>query len=137
VKVVVTGATGNVGTALLRALADESAVESIVGLARRMPRTEFPKSTFAVADVSRDDRRRVLTRSDGPDGRRELADARRRHELLLPRQGRGRVDPGPHRARPPRAAHRWEPRRNAGDVLLELVGSIHDHAGAPTPPLAA
>lgn len=54
-KVAVTGATGNVGTALLRALADEPAVESIVGIARRVPHAQFPKTTFVVADVSHDD----------------------------------------------------------------------------------
>jgi nucleoside-diphosphate-sugar epimerase len=51
-KVVVTGATGNVGTALLRALATEDRVTEIVGLARRLPRTEFPKTTFVSADVA-------------------------------------------------------------------------------------
>lgn len=54
-KVAVTGATGNVGTALLRALADEPAVESIVAIARRVPQVQFPKTTFVRADISRDD----------------------------------------------------------------------------------
>jgi UDP-glucose 4-epimerase len=54
-KVAITGATGNVGTALVRALADEPAVESIVGIARRMPHARFPKTIFVPADVSRDD----------------------------------------------------------------------------------
>ncbi|HZU20555.1 MAG TPA: NAD-dependent epimerase/dehydratase family protein [Gaiellaceae bacterium] len=54
-KVVVTGATGNVGTALLRALADEEAVTSIVGIARRVPDTAFPKTQWARADVAEDD----------------------------------------------------------------------------------
>jgi nucleoside-diphosphate-sugar epimerase len=53
-RVVVTGATGNAGTALLRALAAEPAVEDIVGVARRRPRTAAPKVTFQAADVSRD-----------------------------------------------------------------------------------
>jgi uncharacterized protein YbjT (DUF2867 family) len=34
-RVLITGATGNVGTSVLEALADEPAVEEIVGLARR------------------------------------------------------------------------------------------------------
>jgi len=54
-RVVVTGATGNVGTALLRALAGEERVEAIVGVARRMPSGSAPKTTWAPADVSRDD----------------------------------------------------------------------------------
>jgi UDP-glucose 4-epimerase len=29
----------------------------------------------------------------------------------------------------------WEPRRSSGEALLELMGGIHDRAGAPTPPL--
>jgi UDP-glucose 4-epimerase len=39
VRVVVVGATGNVGTALLRALLREPAVTSVVGIARRLPDT--------------------------------------------------------------------------------------------------
>ena len=54
-RVAITGATGNVGTALLRALADEPAVEGIVGIARRRPSAQFPKTTFVQADIARDD----------------------------------------------------------------------------------
>ena len=36
-RVAVIGATGNAGTAVLRALADSPEVESIVGVARRVP----------------------------------------------------------------------------------------------------
>ena len=50
-RVVVTGATGNVGTSLLQALADEPAVESVVGIARRRPKLELPKVEWAQADV--------------------------------------------------------------------------------------
>lgn len=54
-RVVVTGATGNVGTALLRALADEGRVDAVVGWARRRPAIEPPKTTFDVVDVARDE----------------------------------------------------------------------------------
>lgn len=54
-RVVVVGATGNVGTSLLRSLADEPAVESVLGLARRRPRIELPKVEWATADVGADD----------------------------------------------------------------------------------
>jgi UDP-glucose 4-epimerase len=55
-RVVVTGATGNVGTAVLRALADEDAVTEIVGIARREPSVAPPpKTTWFRADVSRGD----------------------------------------------------------------------------------
>jgi UDP-glucose 4-epimerase len=54
-RVVVLGATGNAGTALLRALAGEDAVDQIVGVARRRPTAPAPKTTWETADISRDD----------------------------------------------------------------------------------
>jgi nucleoside-diphosphate-sugar epimerase len=54
-RVVVVGATGNVGTALLRALADEERVTEVVGVARRLPKSAAPKTTWAQADISRDE----------------------------------------------------------------------------------
>jgi UDP-glucose 4-epimerase len=56
-KVVVVGATGNVGTSVLRALVHEPHVEEIVGLARRRPQMVWPKTSWVEADVSRDDLR--------------------------------------------------------------------------------
>src|SRR4051794_7536705 len=55
VRVAVVGATGNVGTSLLRSLEHEPAVESIVGLARRRPDLVLPKVEWAEADVAHDD----------------------------------------------------------------------------------
>jgi UDP-glucose 4-epimerase len=54
-KVVVVGATGNVGTSLLDALARDGDVDSIVGIARRLPSIEFAKTAFVAADVARDE----------------------------------------------------------------------------------
>jgi len=54
-RVVVTGASGNVGTSLLRALADDGDVEEIVGLARRRPVHDFPKTEWRSANVEHDD----------------------------------------------------------------------------------
>ena len=54
-RVVVTGATGNVGTGVVRALAEEPEVEAVVGLARRRPALEVPKVSWRTADVLRDD----------------------------------------------------------------------------------
>jgi UDP-glucose 4-epimerase len=54
-RVVVVGATGNVGTSLLEALARDDAVDSILGLARRRATAAYAKTEFAAADVSRDD----------------------------------------------------------------------------------
>jgi UDP-glucose 4-epimerase len=63
-RVVVIGATGNVGTALLRALADEDRVTEIVGVARRLPKSAAPKTVWAQADVSRDDLEPLLRGAD-------------------------------------------------------------------------
>src|SRR5688572_14620260 len=52
-RVVVVGATGNVGTSLLRSLADDPEVESVLGLARRSPGMGFPKTQWGKVDVSR------------------------------------------------------------------------------------
>jgi UDP-glucose 4-epimerase len=54
-RIVVVGATGNVGTSVLRSLADEPAVDSILGVARRLPRLDYPKTDWAQADISRDE----------------------------------------------------------------------------------
>src|SRR3954454_7870091 len=54
-RVVVVGATGNVGTSVLAAFADEPAVDTVLGLARRLPEREFAKTDFARADITSDD----------------------------------------------------------------------------------
>jgi nucleoside-diphosphate-sugar epimerase len=51
-RVVVTGASGNVGTSVLAALRRDPAVEEIVGLARRVPNLALPKVTWRQADVT-------------------------------------------------------------------------------------
>src|SRR5918999_5131824 len=51
-RVVVVGATGNVGTSVLRSLADEPAVDSVLGVARRLPDLRYPKTDWAQANVS-------------------------------------------------------------------------------------
>ncbi|MBV8954949.1 MAG: NAD-dependent epimerase/dehydratase family protein [Solirubrobacterales bacterium] len=50
-RVVITGATGNVGTSLLEALAGESDVHEVVGIVRRQPQRTYPRTTFITADV--------------------------------------------------------------------------------------
>jgi len=54
-RVVITGATGNVGTSLVRALSEESVVESVLGVSRRLPRWQVPKTEWAAADVASSD----------------------------------------------------------------------------------
>ncbi|HEX6389530.1 MAG TPA: NAD-dependent epimerase/dehydratase family protein [Solirubrobacteraceae bacterium] len=53
--VAVTGATGNVGTSVMRALGEDDAIASVVAIARRPPSSSWPKATFVAADVARDD----------------------------------------------------------------------------------
>jgi len=55
VRVVVTGATGNAGTSVVRALGLEPSVSEIVGIARRGPKARMPKTSWVQADVSRSD----------------------------------------------------------------------------------
>lgn len=54
-RVAIVGATGNVGTSVLRSLAAEDGVSSVLGLARRLPGLRMPKVEWAEADVTKDD----------------------------------------------------------------------------------
>jgi len=53
-QVVVTGATGNVGTSVIQSLAEDERVGEIVGIARRRPSWRAPKTRWVQADVARD-----------------------------------------------------------------------------------
>lgn len=50
-RVVVTGATGNLGTSVVEALAADPSIDEVVGLARRRPDWSMPKVTFTEADI--------------------------------------------------------------------------------------
>src|SRR4051794_3328590 len=63
-RVVVVGASGNVGTSLLHALAHEPAVDSILGIARRLPVRRFAKTEWAQADIAGADLRPHFERAD-------------------------------------------------------------------------
>ena len=54
-RVVVVGATGNVGTSVLHALSSDDAVDEIVAVARRVPVLRIPKTTWTAADVESSD----------------------------------------------------------------------------------
>lgn len=54
-RVVVVGASGNVGTSVLRSLVDEPRVTEIVGVARRQPAMTWAKTRWVQADVVKDD----------------------------------------------------------------------------------
>jgi UDP-glucose 4-epimerase len=51
-RIVVTGATGNVGTSVVEALAADARVTEIVGIARRLPRLDLPRTTWVEANVA-------------------------------------------------------------------------------------
>src|SRR5215208_8227527 len=63
-RVVVVGASGNVGTSLLRSLASEPAVGSVLGIARRIPTGSFPKTEWRQADISRSPLRPLFQDAD-------------------------------------------------------------------------
>jgi ferritin-like metal-binding protein YciE/nucleoside-diphosphate-sugar epimerase len=64
VKVVVTGATGNVGTSVIEALGDSPEVEQIVGVARRLPSTKPAKTTWVDADIVSSDLESIFAGAD-------------------------------------------------------------------------
>ncbi|MFQ6146690.1 SDR family oxidoreductase [Streptomyces seoulensis] len=51
-RIVVTGATGNVGTSVVRLLSEDPEVASVRGLARRIPDWSPPKTEWAAVDVA-------------------------------------------------------------------------------------
>jgi UDP-glucose 4-epimerase len=63
-RVVIVGATGNIGTSLIRALEGEDRVGEIVGVARRAPSSTFPKTTWVAADITRSDLEEVFRGAD-------------------------------------------------------------------------
>jgi UDP-glucose 4-epimerase len=63
-KVAIVGATGNVGSALIRALERDERVREIVGIARRTPPHVPPKVVWKAADVAKDDLEPVLAGAD-------------------------------------------------------------------------
>src|SRR2546421_3848018 len=63
-KVVVTGATGNVGTAVLRAMESDERITEVLGIARRRPALRLPKVTWLEADIAHADLRPHLAGAD-------------------------------------------------------------------------
>jgi UDP-glucose 4-epimerase len=64
-KVAIVGATGNVGSALLRALGRDERVREIVGIARRRPSMSVDKVTWATVDIGRPDATDALVEAYG------------------------------------------------------------------------
>ncbi len=63
-RVVVTGATGNVGTSVLSALAGDPAITEVVGLARRLASVRLPKVSWVQGDVVRSDLAPIFAGAD-------------------------------------------------------------------------
>jgi UDP-glucose 4-epimerase len=63
-RVVVIGASGNVGTSVLRSLAAEPSVDSVLGVARRIPKGSFPKTEWRQADIARSPLRPLFQGAD-------------------------------------------------------------------------
>jgi len=63
-RIVITGATGNVGTSVVRALAGDERVREIIGVARRLPEWSPPRTRWRSADIARDDLRPLLADAD-------------------------------------------------------------------------
>src|SRR5947209_5537478 len=63
-RVVVVGATGNVGTSLLAALEPETSVDEIIAVARRPPHRSFARTTFVAADIAHSDLRPIFAGAD-------------------------------------------------------------------------
>jgi nucleoside-diphosphate-sugar epimerase len=53
-RVVVIGATGNIGSSVVTVLSDDPTVESIIGLSRRVPQWQVPKTQWVQADIAVD-----------------------------------------------------------------------------------
>jgi nucleoside-diphosphate-sugar epimerase len=69
-RVVVTGATGNVGTSVVRILSADPAVDEVIALARRDPGRDLDGAQFQRADVTTDD---LASAFDGADAVVHLA----------------------------------------------------------------
>jgi nucleoside-diphosphate-sugar epimerase len=63
-RVVVTGATGNHGSSLVRRLSRDPEVERITGLARRLPKLALPKVSWTSVDIAQDPLEEVFAGAD-------------------------------------------------------------------------
>lgn len=115
VRVVVTGATGNVGTALLRWLVDQPAVDSVAGIARRPPGGDAgpagERTTWHSIDISADDApERLADVFAGADAVVHLAwritaDRKRQQQVRTNRHGSAAVVEAVRRARVGQLVH--------------------------------
>lgn len=117
--IVVIGASGNVGSALVRELSSHPGVDAITGVARRIPGLELPKLTWRSADIVSDElaplvagadavvhlawaiqpaRDRATTRAIDVEGSRRVFEAAGRGGVgaLVHASSVGVYSPGPH-----------------------------------------
>lgn len=59
-RVVIFGATGNVGTSVLEALAEDPQVDEVLAVARRAPLAALPGARFVQADITRSDLGQII-----------------------------------------------------------------------------
>ena len=78
-RVIVFGATGNVGTSVLQSLEGESGVDEIVAVARRAANREFARTTFEKADIASSDLAPLMRGADG----RSLVLTRRQIDIVV------------------------------------------------------
>ena len=63
-RIVVTGATGNVGSEVVRQLLEHPSVESVVGIARRLPADPDPRVQWHALDIVEDDLQPAVAGAD-------------------------------------------------------------------------
>jgi UDP-glucose 4-epimerase len=63
-RLIVTGATRNVGTSVVRSLAADSALTEIIGVGRRAPQGPLERTEFTAADVSKSNLARIFRGAD-------------------------------------------------------------------------
>jgi UDP-glucose 4-epimerase len=108
-RILVTGASGNIGTALLRRLASEPGVAQVLGICRRPPDTDAEPYRSVTWHA------RLQPTSEG------WIDLVRRAPLTSTERARTQLA--------------WRPRVPAIDALTELVRAIGEGAGTPSPAL--
>ncbi|HEY0516132.1 MAG TPA: NAD-dependent epimerase/dehydratase family protein [Solirubrobacteraceae bacterium] len=120
-RVLVTGASGNVGTSLLASLAREDAVDEIVGVARRRPSLTLPKVRWERADVAESELSGLFR---GADAVVHLA------WLIQP----SRDESTTRRVNVDRSARVFEAVAQAGVPVLVYASSIGAYAPGPAGP---